>query len=118
MRTATDYLRRGLLPASERAGIRPVGCFNAVFAPDSPFILTLASYPSLAALETAREKLAADKAKKDTVEEEEKAKADAARADAVAVLQRTVADQTRTIEELRTKPGVAYLQRIRMDIGT
>jgi hypothetical protein len=57
----TDYLRRGLLPAWERAGIRPVGCFNAVIAPDSPFILTLASYPSLAALETAREKLAADK---------------------------------------------------------
>ena len=57
----TEYLRRGLLPASERAGIRPVGCFNAVFAPDSPFLLTLASYPSLAALETAREKLGADK---------------------------------------------------------
>ena len=57
----TDYLRRGLLPASERAGILPVGSFNAVIAPDAPFILTLASYPSLAALETAREKLAADK---------------------------------------------------------
>jgi hypothetical protein len=57
----TEYLRRGLLPASVRAGIRPVGCFNAVIAPDSPFILTLASYPSLAALETAREKLGADK---------------------------------------------------------
>src|ERR1035437_7757392 len=84
----TEYLRRGLLPASERAGIRPVGprgtpppcsrrrgpppasegagirpvgCFNAVIAPDSPFILTLASYPSLAAFDTAREKLAADK---------------------------------------------------------
>jgi hypothetical protein len=57
----TEYLRRGLLPASVRAGIRPVGCFNAVIAPDSPFILTLASYPSLAALETAREKLSADK---------------------------------------------------------
>lgn len=57
----TEYLRRGLLPASERAGIRPVGCFNAVIAPDSPFILTLAGYPSLAALETAREKLSADK---------------------------------------------------------
>jgi hypothetical protein len=56
----TEYLRRGLLPASVRAGIRPVGCFNAVIAPDSPFILTLASYPSLAALETAREKLGAD----------------------------------------------------------
>src|ERR1035441_3622203 len=57
----TEYLRRGLLPASVRAGIRPVGCFNAVIAPDSPFILALASYPSLAALETSREKLNADK---------------------------------------------------------
>jgi hypothetical protein len=56
----TEYLRRGLLPASVRAGIRPIGCFNAVIAPDSPFILTLASYPSLAALETAREKLGTD----------------------------------------------------------
>jgi hypothetical protein len=57
----TSYLQRGLLPAAERAGVRPVGCFNAVIAPDSPFILTLASYSSLAALETAREKLNADK---------------------------------------------------------
>jgi hypothetical protein len=57
----TDYLRRGLLPAFERAGIRPAGCFSAVIAPDSPFILTLASYASLAALETSREKLGADK---------------------------------------------------------
>jgi hypothetical protein len=57
----TGYLRSGLLPAFERAGIRPVGCFNAVIAPDSPFILTLASYPSLAAFETSREKLATDK---------------------------------------------------------
>jgi hypothetical protein len=57
----TDYLQHGLLPASQRAGIRPVGCFNALIAPDTPFILTLASYPSLAAIETAREKLGADK---------------------------------------------------------
>jgi hypothetical protein len=57
----TGYLQHGLVPACERAGIRPAGCFNAVIAPDSPFILTLASYPSLAAFDTAREKLAADK---------------------------------------------------------
>jgi hypothetical protein len=57
----TDYLRRGLLPACERAGIRPVGCFSAVIAPDSPFVLTLASHPSLAALEASRGKLSADK---------------------------------------------------------
>jgi len=57
----TNYLQRGLLPATVRAGIHPVGCFSVVIAPDSPFILTLASYPSLAAFETAREKLSADK---------------------------------------------------------
>lgn len=57
----TDYLQHGLLPACERAGIRPVGCFNALIAPDSPFFLALISYPSLAAIETAREKLGADK---------------------------------------------------------
>jgi len=57
----TDYLQRGLVPAAERAGIRPLGCFNALVAADTPFMLTVASYPSLAALETARDKLAADK---------------------------------------------------------
>ena len=57
----TAYLQHGLAPAAERAGIRPFGCFNAVIAPDTPFMLTLASYSSMAAVETAREKLAADK---------------------------------------------------------
>ena len=57
----TNYLRGGLLPACERHGIGPVGCFSAVVAPDSPFILTLASYPSVGAMEAFREKLTADK---------------------------------------------------------
>jgi hypothetical protein len=57
----TDFLQHGLLPASERAGIGPFGCFNALVAPDSPFLLTVTSYSSLAAIEAAREKLAADK---------------------------------------------------------
>ncbi|HWC98776.1 MAG TPA: NIPSNAP family protein [Candidatus Sulfopaludibacter sp.] len=57
----TRYLQRGWLPAAQRAGIGPVGFFNSVFGPQSPFILSLSSYPSLAAMETAQEKLAADK---------------------------------------------------------
>jgi hypothetical protein len=57
----TNYLRQGLLPAFERAGVRPAGCFSGVIAPESPSILTVASHPSLAALEAAREKLGADK---------------------------------------------------------
>jgi hypothetical protein len=57
----TDYLQHGLVPAAERAGIHPLGCFNALIAPDTPFMLTVASFPSMAAIETARDKLAADK---------------------------------------------------------
>lgn len=57
----TAYLQKGWLPAASRAGVQPVGFFSAVVAPDSPFILSLASYPSLAALETARAHMAADK---------------------------------------------------------
>jgi hypothetical protein len=57
----TAYLQHGLAPAAERAGIKPFGCFSALIAPDTPFLLTLASYPSMAAFDAAREKLAVDK---------------------------------------------------------
>ncbi len=57
----TRYLQRGWLPAAQRAGIGPLGFFNAVIGPQSPFILSVASYPSLAAMEAGREKLAGDK---------------------------------------------------------
>jgi hypothetical protein len=57
----TTYLQKGWFPAAGRAGIRPVGFFGAVVAPEAPFILSLASYASLGALEAAREKMAADK---------------------------------------------------------
>ena len=57
----TAYLQHGLLPAWERAGIRPTGCFSTLIGPDTPFMMTVASYASLAAFETAREKLGADK---------------------------------------------------------
>ena len=65
----TAYLQHGLVPATERAGIRPFGCFNALIAPDTPFMLTVASYPSMAAFDAAREKLAADKEFQSAVEE-------------------------------------------------
>jgi NIPSNAP len=65
----TAYLQHGWVPAAERAGIRPVGCFNAVIAPDTPFMLTMASYPGMAAFDAAREKLAADKEFQTAVDE-------------------------------------------------
>src|SRR5207237_10539097 len=42
------------------AGIGPSGFFASVIAEESPFILALATFPSLAAMETAPEKEAQD----------------------------------------------------------
>jgi hypothetical protein len=47
-------------PAARRAGIGPIGIFSAVIAPESPFLLVVSSYPSLAAMQTAMEKMARD----------------------------------------------------------
>jgi len=59
-RTA-DFLSRYLLPAAQRLGIGPLGFFNAVIGEESPFILTLTSYPSADAFAGSMERLAADK---------------------------------------------------------
>jgi hypothetical protein len=56
-----DPLRRGWLPASQRAGVGPIGFFNALIAPESPFILTVTSFPTLPAITELGRKLAADK---------------------------------------------------------
>ncbi len=61
MQRATDFLRNGAAPALKRAGVTALGFFAPVIAEQSPFILTLAAFPSLAAMEIAREKQAADK---------------------------------------------------------
>ena len=61
MQRASDFLRNGALPALKRAGIAPVGFFASVIAEQSPFILALAAFPSLAAMEISREKEAEDK---------------------------------------------------------
>jgi hypothetical protein len=56
-----EYLRRGWLPAAQRAGVGPVGFFNSLVAAESPFVMTLTSFPSLAAIGDLARKLAADK---------------------------------------------------------
>lgn len=56
-----DYLSKAYMPAVQRAGAGPVGFFGSLIAANSPFVLGLISYPSLAALESVMEKLAADK---------------------------------------------------------
>lgn len=57
----TAYLRETYAPAAKRHGVTPVGFFSPVFGERSPYILALATYPSLAEMETARQKFADDK---------------------------------------------------------
>jgi hypothetical protein len=56
----TAYLKDVWLPAAQRNGIGPVGFFSPVFAERSPFILSLASYPSFSAIESSHARMAAD----------------------------------------------------------
>ena len=57
----TQYLSGVFLPAARRAGLAPVGFFSPVVGERSPFILSLASYPSWAAMEAVHNKFAEDK---------------------------------------------------------
>ena len=57
----TRYLSEVYLPAAKRNGIGPVGFFSPVVGERSPFILSLASYPSAAAADTARARFVEDK---------------------------------------------------------
>ncbi|MBZ5619969.1 MAG: NIPSNAP family protein [Acidobacteriia bacterium] len=57
----TDYLNAVFLPAARRAGLGPLGFFSPVIAERSPFILSLATYPSFASMETIHNKFSDDK---------------------------------------------------------
>jgi len=59
-RRTSEFLSRYYMPAAKRAGAGPIGLFSASIAPGAPFILRLTSYPSMAAIGSVREKLAAD----------------------------------------------------------
>jgi hypothetical protein len=59
-RTA-DFLERSAVPALQRAGAGPVGVFASSVAPETPFLMTLVSFPSLTAMEQIRDKMAADR---------------------------------------------------------
>src|SRR5689334_14789865 len=55
----TDFTRQQTA-ALERAGAGPVGVFASSIAPHTPFLLTLVSYASFAAMEEVLNKLSAD----------------------------------------------------------
>lgn len=56
------FMREGLVPALNRAGIKTVGAFNVMIGPDSPTVYLLIPYPSLDALLATRQRLEADAA--------------------------------------------------------
>lgn len=56
----TGFLQHAVVPAFQRAGIGPCAYFASMIAEETPFITTIASYPSLAAMEQQRAKLSAD----------------------------------------------------------
>src|SRR5664279_1622623 len=57
----TQYLNTVYLPAARRAGLGPIGFFSPVIGERSPFILSLATYPSFASIDTIHYKFAEDK---------------------------------------------------------
>src|SRR4051794_11897715 len=56
----TAYLRDVFAPAAKRNGLGTVGFFSPVFGERSPYILSIASYPSLADMDAITAKFAAD----------------------------------------------------------
>ena len=54
------FLAEALVPGLRRAGGGPTGVFAPVIGPGSPYALVVTSYPSLAAMQTVLENLAAD----------------------------------------------------------
>jgi len=60
MRRNSDFLEKAAGPALERAGVSTLGFFAPVIAEESPFLLVLSAFPSLAAMDAVREKEAQD----------------------------------------------------------
>jgi len=59
-RRVADVWKDGFVPALQRAGAGPVGVFSNSIGPESPFMLTVTSYTSLAQYEEVHAKIAAD----------------------------------------------------------
>lgn len=59
--TLTKFLEVSKRPALERAGAQGLGFFSSFIGPETPYLLTLESYPTMAALEESMGRLAADK---------------------------------------------------------
>lgn len=56
-----EFFERHFMPAMKRLGIGPVGCFSVISGQLSPALIVLIDHPSLAAMQTAHERMSADK---------------------------------------------------------
>ena len=56
----SDLLSNSLIPAYNRAGIKPVGLLQVSVGPDSPSFLMMVPYPTMAAIQETLNKLASD----------------------------------------------------------
>ncbi len=56
-----EFFQNGFVPACKRAGIGPVGCFNVVAGLQTPALVVVIDYPSLAAVQTAAEAIKSDR---------------------------------------------------------
>ena len=61
MQRTSRFIETHAVPAVKRAGLSHLGVFANLIAPGGPFLLTLTSHPSLAAMEQRMLKLAEDK---------------------------------------------------------
>lgn len=68
-RRVSEFLEKHHLPMTQRVGIGPVGYFQVYLGPDTPKIVTLTAYGSLADLESKRAAMRADKAWMKAVDE-------------------------------------------------
>ena len=57
----SEFLEKATLPALQKVGATGIGIFASALAADTPYFLVIAGFPSLAAMETAMAKVAADK---------------------------------------------------------
>jgi len=64
----TDFVSRSLAPALAKAGAGSIGLFTPVVAPDAPFLLLLAAYPSFDAFDQAHVKVIQDPAFREEAE--------------------------------------------------
>ena len=60
IKRTTDFVSGVYTPAVRRAGVGPVGIFSAVIAPESPFLIVVSGYQSLASMQASLDGMAAD----------------------------------------------------------